>query len=689
MAVSRDPLRTRFGICIATILLASACASVPPSPAAVLIPSPVASAPPTQPTASVASPGLADTIRIALPAGGEGNAPFGPLTNATSSVGDDYEKAAVIDVFIHDALYRYDEQLKPVPSLASSCDPSGDGLTITCHLVNAMFQSGDPVTAEDVVFTYQLMAANTHVESDFAPRDCVTDVSGCLSDVLDSVVKVDERTVAFHLRREYTPFFTIVLPSIWIDSESSIRASYDRLHAKLVTVSAADLTGEAGVLASEVEAPAGNCVPLLDAATQLVARAGLFVPARAEYQYLSGGELDACSYAASLSLELAQGAASLGAQGLTAIALLYPDLDIDRNPVGAGPYKVKDYVANQRLELEAWSGYHGGVAATPKVVFQIYPDDTATANAVAHGQAHWLEDFYDAAAFRQLSDVPSLRFGHPANPFYAAMVYNVRPGQLFADLRLRQAVELCVNKPAAVAAATEGRGVPAYADVAPGTWAYDAKLPRPERDVQAARQLIESAGWTAGADGIYQKSGQPLAATIYVRTDATDRIKLAQLIRSEVRDCGMDLMPSQSAFDGGLRGIIQWPNFAPDTSKPFDLYLVIEGGGWDPLSHIFDPSAITTEAAPKGDNFGGFSDPRITDLLTRTQSTYDVNARADLYRQYQQVLAEQQPALFLWHQTRLDAAANGLRTIDGPLDLDLPHWFAFPERLVVEASGGS
>lgn len=92
---------------------------------------------------------------------------MGPFSNGTPPTGGDYAKAGLINVFIHDALYRYDEHVRPVPSLARSCDPSADGLTITCRLIAATFQNGDPVTADDVVFTYQVMLASTQVDSRF------------------------------------------------------------------------------------------------------------------------------------------------------------------------------------------------------------------------------------------------------------------------------------------------------------------------------------------------------------------------------------------------------------------------------------------------------------------------------------------------------------------------------------------
>jgi peptide/nickel transport system substrate-binding protein len=269
------------------------------------------------------------------------------------------------------------------------------------------------------------------------------------------------------------------------------------------------------------------------------------------------------------------------------------------------------------------------------------------------------------------------------------MRYNLRPGQLFADLRLRQAVELCLDKPAAVAAATDGLGVPAYADIPPGTWPYDDRIPKPRRDVAAAKALIDTAGWTLGGDGIYAKGGKRLAATIYVRNDAQDRVRFAEILSRQVRQCGMDLRTSQGDFGPDLSAIGGWPNHAPDTDQPFDLYFYAWQAGWDPLSDNFSSAAITTKAEENGDNFGGYSDPRIDDLLARIAGNYDLATRADLFRQYQEILADQQPALFAWFSTREEAAASGLRTLDGPIGLDLPLWYAFPNRLVLQAAGGS
>jgi ABC-type transport system substrate-binding protein len=250
----------------------------------------------------------------------------------------------------------------------------------------------------------------------------------------------------------------------------------------------------------------------------------------------------------------------------------------------------------------------------------------------ADGQADWVE-LFSSAPFHQLANLRGLDVGRPANPAYLNLTYNVRPGELFSDVRLRRAVELCLDKPAATAAATDGRDIAAYADVPPGSWAHDADIPTPARDVAAARALIESAGWTPDADGVYVKDGKPLAATIYVNQDP-ERVKLAGIIELQERECGMKLQASRGDFFGGLASIVEWPNHGPDGDTPFDLYLLSWGTNWDPLTGRFRSTEVSTKARPDGINFGGFTDPRIDDLLHRIETTYDLAARADLSRQY-------------------------------------------------------
>lgn len=88
----------------------------------------------------------ADRIRIGIisPGDHDGTMDVTPrrLSNATSWY---YKEEVLIERFLYNGLFRYDETLRPVPDLATGpCDVSQDGLTATCSIRKATFANGTP-----------------------------------------------------------------------------------------------------------------------------------------------------------------------------------------------------------------------------------------------------------------------------------------------------------------------------------------------------------------------------------------------------------------------------------------------------------------------------------------------------------------------------------------------------------------
>src|SRR5699024_5790521 len=94
-----------------------------------------------------------------------------------------------IEDIIFDQLTRTDEEIDIQPELATDWDISDDGLTYTFYLRDDVtFHDGEPLTAEDVEFTY-----NIFLDEDYTgPR------AGSFIN-LDEVIAVDDHTVEFHL----------------------------------------------------------------------------------------------------------------------------------------------------------------------------------------------------------------------------------------------------------------------------------------------------------------------------------------------------------------------------------------------------------------------------------------------------------------------------------------------------------
>ena len=170
---------------------------------------------------------------------------------------DDDQTTDEANTWLHNGLYTLDESLTPVPDIAAElAEISEDGLTWTIKLREDVFfqPTGEQVTAEDVVFTFEL--ANSP-NCTFNPDSCLAFVTVLPEGaeepvkVLQSVQALDDFTVEFQMADKYAPFTTVSLPGLGIDSKTATEAAFASFQEGLGAVTAADV-----VLDGEVDAAA-------------------------------------------------------------------------------------------------------------------------------------------------------------------------------------------------------------------------------------------------------------------------------------------------------------------------------------------------------------------------------------------------------------------------------------------------
>lgn len=584
---------------------------------------------------------------------------------------------------IYNGLYAINNKLETVPSLAADyAETSADGLTWTLKLKQGVkFQDGTDLKASDVVFSYQLGLS----------KNCTYIPDGCSSiqDNIATVEALDDYTVKFVLLQKFAPFAVSGL-GVAVVPEKAIRDSFGRLKASTGAVDPAEVKAlydkiDAATLADAcgTEAPPAECdyatyVAELEA---LLGKAGIQLEDKAKF-VADDGSADNSSYGAALYGQLTDLNTTLAAADIDQIAASFRILDFQRAPIGSGPYKLVKYTTAQSVEMARFDDYFGGPEGTKvgpaKVYIPIIKDAAAASAALQKGDINWQTEVTSDALAALKAD-PNLQIAEYADFGYYYIGFNTRPDKLYGDLNLRKAFSMCIDHDATVAAATDGRGQPIQANTPPASWAYNPNVTPYKLDIEGAKALIESSGWTMGADGLYEKAGKKLASEMYVRAGRPQRVAFGQLSADQVKKCGIGLTVKEGDFATVLLPLLSYPN-------AFDTYL----GGWstsiDPDDYsIFHSSKCVTKENPDDNNFVCWNNPEADKLLEEGRQELDQAKRTDIYFKFQQIAHDDLPYYFAWSDLANAGVTKSVSSTTSGIDLASPLYYWNNDSWVVAA----
>jgi len=266
---------------------------------------------------------------------------------------------------------------------------------------------------------------------------------------------------------------------------------------------------------------------------------------------------------------------------------------LDGRPTGTGPFKLDKYDVATGATFVRNDDWWGGKPILEKVEF-VFSDDIATQiTGVLGGQADAIVLFAVVGGDALLSN-PDVTVESIKGASHRQLWMNTREGT-FADVKVRQAVALGIDRQELLDVVLKGRGQMGNDHpVAPSYEFFDAAQPQRERDVEKAKALLEEAG----------KAG--LAVTLTV-PKLVEIPQLAELIQTQLKDIGMDVtlnVISTDTFydswckvydsevapagcDGGVEfGIVDYGN----RGTP-DVYLVkaYSTGEWNSAHYISEP----------------------------------------------------------------------------------------------------
>jgi peptide/nickel transport system substrate-binding protein/oligopeptide transport system substrate-binding protein len=318
-------------------------------------------------------------------------------------------------------------------------------------------------------------------------------------------------------------------------------------------------------------------------------------------------------------------------------AYIVPREDVERlgqdfgtHPVGSGPYVLSDWKHGQRLVLRAREEYFEGRPKLNGIYYRIIPEDLTAVLEFETGSLDVL--LIPSSEYRRYTTDPAWRdrvFGKPGLNSYYLGLNCTRPP--FNDHRVRQAMNMAVDRQRILNTIYESRGVLAAGPVPPGLW-KDLARPRAIKgygfEPKKARDLIRE----AGAEGKTIK--------IYIAADP-EVLDIVEVIQNYLAQVGLKAEITQLDWSAFKQAVNQgeadafWLSWWADYPDPENFLL--------PLFH--------SSSAGSGGNRTRCNDAELDKLIETAQRTTDERERYRLYLQAEDRIVKNAPWIFMWHKT--------------------------------------
>lgn len=236
---------------------------------------------------------------------------------------------------------------------------------------------------------------------------------------------------------------------------------------------------------------------------------------------------------------------------------------------GAGPYHVKSYDKNAgTIVFERNPKWWGDKGKLDERIFRAM-EPTAALNAFKNGEID-ATLVGNAERFTQVKDMEGIEIYKAVRPSTSLMVLNADT-DILKDDKVREAVMKSLDRDAMAKIRFQGLD---YEEEVPGSLTLFSFQPGYEDNVaaagikydpEAAKKLLDEAGWTEGDGGIREKDGEKLTLVLPLIGDDQMTQNLGKGVQAMMKEVGIDVQldsRAASAFSDTI------------TKKTFDMFMM-------------------------------------------------------------------------------------------------------------------
>ncbi len=203
--------------------------------------------------------------------------------------------------------------------------------------------------------------------------------------------------------------------------------------------------------------------------------------------------------------------------------------------VGTGPFTLKEWKVNDHIYLEANENYWKGTPSIDGVLITVVPDNDTRKMMFENGEIDLYDLDYAREQIPYYTESEEYKDRIISKPrlstYYYSINENIEP---FQDVRVRKAVQMAINRQEILDTLYASAGEVANGIFPPGLIAYNEELDEIPYDPEAAKELLEEAGYPDGFE-----------MEITQTTDSTDTLSLNELVQSQLAEVGIKVTINQ------------------------------------------------------------------------------------------------------------------------------------------------
>ena len=306
----------------------------------------------------------------------------------------------------------------------------------------------------------------------------------------------------------------------------------------------------------------------------------------------------------------------------------------NRQPVGCGPFKFRNWKSDQYITLDRFDDYWEGPPNYKRYIYRVIPDlltqemEFYAGTIDSYGvQPHQVNRLAKDPKFQNFSGAA---FG------YTYIGYNIRR-KPFNDPRVRKALGMAIDIDKIIRYVLYGQGEKITGPFVKQTDYYNNSIKPLPYDPKGALKLLAEAGWKRNKAGWLEKNGEKFNFTLITNNGNDLRKAILAIAQDAWRQIGIDVRTD----------LLEWSVFIQERVNKADFDALILGWqmGIDPdLYQIWHSS----QTNPYQLNFVGFKNTAADDLIIKIRQEYNHSRQVEYCRKLHEIIARQQPYTFLY-----------------------------------------